>query len=58
MLLLSRSWSPSSQGRTPARGQSIRAYHFWHHQQMTLDSMCAELSLKKKTGKLKPATVM
>jgi hypothetical protein len=51
-----RHWSPSN--GIKATGQSIRAYHFWHHNEMTLDSMCRELSVRKKEGGLKPSTVM
>ena len=53
-----RNWCPSKRGSYSASGQSIRAYHFWHHNEMTLDSMCTELTLRKRQGGLKPATVM
>ena len=48
----------------PSYGQPTRAYQFWHRDKMTLDTMCAKLSLKKRYGlpyediNLKPATVM
>ena len=53
-----RNWSPSSREGTKVSGQSIRAYHAWHHNEMTLDTMCKELTVRKKEGGLKPATVM
>ena len=53
-----RNWSPSSIAGNKVSGQPIRAYHFWHHNEMTLDSMCKELTVRKKEGGLKPATVM
>ncbi|TFK31280.1 ribonuclease H-like domain-containing protein [Crucibulum laeve] len=46
--------------------QYLRAYHYWHNQNMSLEKMCVELSLKSKGFgqvvdgdlKLKPGTVI
>ncbi|KAF8809416.1 ribonuclease H-like protein [Phlegmacium glaucopus] len=54
----------TDQNIIPSHGQFIRAYQSWHHYKMSLDTMCAELSLKKKYGhqqediNLKPGTVI
>ena len=56
--IIKSNWDPSNVPSSRNSGQSIRAYHFWHHNEMTLDNMCDELSIRKKAGGLKPATVM